>query len=784
MALSNTFYTNVGSYNRLQVEWSATQNHSTNTSSVTVRLYWMAVRSGVGANYGTSSNPVSITINGNSATSTATPYLRAGEKKLIYSRTVPVVHDADGEKSFGISAYFNIDTNISGTYYGRETVSKTETLNPIPRESVLSGGASWTAGDNRTTTITRYSSSFTHSVKYYAANTSGSWVLIKDVHYTTQETSKSSSFTVAEIQKMYDILAGRSTTTSRIVIETNSSGGSIGTTRTDGTMYSEHASFSETVASFNIGNSFTTDIKWYNTNFTHTVRLKNGGTTLKTYTAHPGGQLTITTSDIATTLYNLTPNSNSLSLTIETVTYMGGVQVKDSTTESIIARVTNSNPTFDGVPSYFDMNDGMVTITGNNQYIVSSKSLVRVMLPVSQGARGVNGAIIKQYVASLAGKTKTVSYSALSEAVFDLGTIEASTNQTLLIRAVDSRGNSTPITKTILVIPYTAPSLTAKATRLNGFEASTTLSLSGRVSELKINGVSKNKLGSAWVRYREYTKTTWTQPIQFIVTGFPQYIASDITVVLDSTKSYEVEFEVFDSLGSRKMVKSVTTGKPLVFFDDRLNAVGIGDFPSNPNEILIAMKMRFAGNQWASSGGGLDMGNSDITGLNGLFMNDIANNNGEGFNWLRTGRPEGSTSVLDYDNWRMLDGVIYANGKKQWSETMEVLWKGYSYVHEGVIIPYGKNLKDMPNGIILLWSRYTNGAPENSNWNTTVIPKNYEDFAGGSGMWCPLVAANTTATVPALAYKYVYPSGTGLGGYSRNNTGSESGQVLRAIMAF
>lgn len=142
-------------------------------------------------------------------------------------------------------------------------------------------------------------------------------------------------------------------------------------------------------------------------------------------------------------------------------------------------------------------------------------------------------------------------------------------------------------------------------------------------------------------------------------------------------------------------------------------------------------------------------------------------------------RTDINTLKMDNVNKNLkLNGYVIGFGENP------ILWDGGVYLQETQTITPSKKLSECPNGWILLWSRYVNGASANSDWNTTIIPKNYTAMAGSSGMWCPLVAANVSATTPPMAYKYIYPNDTRIIGHARNNTGTESGQVLRYVLAF
>lgn len=168
MALSGTLtgscVANNGASSRYdyKIEWSATQNVTANTSTITATAY---VRSN-NSSYSTSTNWTSI-INGTTV-KTFTYHVQASAGWVNFgSKTWTVNHNADGTCTTSISGSF------SGTYNGNYvlrsgSVSGNITLNTIPRASSFSlNRTSGTIGtDNFIVTINRASSSFTHTVIY------------------------------------------------------------------------------------------------------------------------------------------------------------------------------------------------------------------------------------------------------------------------------------------------------------------------------------------------------------------------------------------------------------------------------------------------------------------------------------------------------------------------------------------------------------------------------------------------------------------------------------------
>lgn len=133
MALSGTKSTLFAGGNfELILDWSATQNKSANTSTVTATLKIRGVHS-----YSTisdnSSSPTNITINGNNRKFNVPSSVGGGGTSTLGTHTVVVPHNADGTKSFTISANHYWDINWSSTGFQTPSVSIAVSLDRIYR---------------------------------------------------------------------------------------------------------------------------------------------------------------------------------------------------------------------------------------------------------------------------------------------------------------------------------------------------------------------------------------------------------------------------------------------------------------------------------------------------------------------------------------------------------------------------------------------------------------------------------------------------------------------------
>lgn len=168
MALSGSFSGSIlsGKY-KLRVDWSATQNVGSNTSKVTCAFY-LVQASSWSLNI-SSRTDNEATINGTKQTWTSVAVSNGGGKttKLGSVTSGNITHNADGTKSITISAKFNIEATISGTYYSAITASATVTLNTIPRATAPTlSASSVNMGSAVTINLPRASSAFTHNLAY------------------------------------------------------------------------------------------------------------------------------------------------------------------------------------------------------------------------------------------------------------------------------------------------------------------------------------------------------------------------------------------------------------------------------------------------------------------------------------------------------------------------------------------------------------------------------------------------------------------------------------------
>lgn len=285
----------------------------------------------------------------------------------------------------------------------------------------------------------------------------------------------------------------------------------------------------------------------------------------------------ITFTPTASTLYASIPSATS-GKCVYSVIY-GSASTKTTTGAYTYVIKGTETPTFSTF-TYKDTNTTVTGVTGNNQFLVKGLSTLQVIIGSANKMVAKNGATAKNYVISIDTLTKTVDYST-SDITTSIGTVTSSGTKRLNVRAYDSRNLSTLAYKGITVYDYAKPVINASITRLNNFEAQTTIKVSGTYTKLTIGDVDKNTITSVKYRYREAggTWSSWTTLSTTITSG--KFTCSDVTLSLDNTKSFEFEIQAVDKLQTTTISSTLDIGQAIFFISTNKKACYI-----NGQEIL------------------------------------------------------------------------------------------------------------------------------------------------------------------------------------------------------
>ena len=163
--ISNTFRTGYA----IRIVWNTnSQSVSDNTSNITAKVQLVSLGSSYTIVSSASKNG-SLTINGVTYNFTFSAALSGNQAKTLFTKTVNVPHNADGSKTCAFSTTCGINVTLGGTYFGNVSASGSGVFDSIARASTIASVTSSveiTGSNAVTVSITRASSSFTHTVVY------------------------------------------------------------------------------------------------------------------------------------------------------------------------------------------------------------------------------------------------------------------------------------------------------------------------------------------------------------------------------------------------------------------------------------------------------------------------------------------------------------------------------------------------------------------------------------------------------------------------------------------
>lgn len=233
--------------------------------------------------------------------------------------------------------------------------------------------------------------------------------------------------------------------------------------------------------------------------------------------------------------------------------------------------IVNGNPTFSSF-SYKDNNAAVTAVTGNNQVLVQGKSTLQATVSPAQKMVANKFSAPSTYNFQFGNTNVSAPYSDSASVAVELGTELSSGVQRLNVRAYDSRSFWTLAYKDITVIPYAAPIIDASVEREGGFETQTTLSISGAVSLVAVNGSTKNSVNASnGVKYRYKRSDTsswnaWT-PVTSSMATDGKITVADILMNMDNNYQWDFEVSITDRFGTTVAPIVLSVGIPILYVD-------------------------------------------------------------------------------------------------------------------------------------------------------------------------------------------------------------------------
>ena len=422
-----------------RIVWSSTANAETNKSSLTVKFQLKKSSTSTESTYGTGS--WTLTIGSNTYNFSKVLTIPTNNTYIdVFSKTVTITHDNDGNKSVAIK----VTGGLPGTSYTSTSLSDTIALDPIPRASALSVPSSVNVYSNITVSISPASSSYRHKVKF---------VVDGKTEYISEDYIKAGikSFSYLIPRAWVSGIESKKMT---VYLYTYPASGStsIGVVSKTTTIKVPYSTLS-LPTNTNTGSSLTATIGLTNSGNSYRHRIK--------YVVDGQEKLTTALGDIpaGSTSYAYTiphtwlTNSGTATMTVYLYTY------NSSYSDDYIARVSKTvklNVPADIVPSITSVTPTIVD-GFNGKYIYGES---KIKLAVSAKSNG--GSDISSYIYKGPNINGTSSSYTGTSSIHTSSVIKSVGNKDYTVQVKDKRGRlSDTKTTSIVVYEYAVPKITS-----------------------------------------------------------------------------------------------------------------------------------------------------------------------------------------------------------------------------------------------------------------------------------------------------------------------------------
>lgn len=563
--MANTFSLKSASYDGryMKADFKQKSNGSDKNSST---IEWTL--STIGGQYWYDTGPTALVINGTTVCSIEFKSWEYGQFPVAIGSTsgsIVIPHNNDGTKKITVK----LSTAIY--YHAVQEYSDEWTLDSIPRYATVAHSLN---AKTETTIKMNWSSDSVINHIWYSTNNGSTWAGVN------VEDGKSGTYTIGGLSANTEYKIKTRVQRKDSELTTESSALSV-------TTYDyPHCT---SAPDFVIGQAVT--LKFYNPlKRTFNFSIVGNGSLIHTWTLSGKVEYIGVNGEPAyTNLYASIPESKSAKYIVN-VDYGTSTKTTQGGTYSI--NESKCAPTFAGF-TYEDSTAITKYVSENPQVLIKGQSNLRVVIAEENKMITKNGARPSHYVITIDTLSKTTVYYD-EDITADMGVVSSAGTKRLTVRAYDSRGVSTPVYKDVVVYDYEKPVINASATRLNNFEAQTTLKISGEYSRLTIGGADKNTINNVQYRQRE-TNGTWSNWVTISATKTAgKFTCSNITLSFDITKSYEIEISASDKLKSNTIPVHVDIGQAVFFVSsNKKNAYLNGEEVATKNFVGDAITALF-----------------------------------------------------------------------------------------------------------------------------------------------------------------------------------------------
>lgn len=558
-----------------------------------------------------------------------------------------------------------------------------------------------------------------------------------------------------------------------------------------------------------LGTALTISVTRQSTSFTHTIEYKCGSASYASIVSKSSNTSINWTPPLELAKYNTT--GTSVSVTLRITTYNGSTSVGNSTKTISCAIPASVVPSCTVVVS---------DPTGyKDTYGSFLKGLSKIKVVITPTLA---------YDSPIASYKMTIDGVTYTTASFTTGVIKkAGSNMSVSATVKDKRGRSGTNregTRYYSVTDYIEPvvsKLTVKRCDENGIENDQGTHIQITMS-MAVTSLSSNNSASYVLRYKKSTDTDY---IEVGLDGLANiYSVTDekYTFEADTGSSYDIELEVSDNFKTIKRVTSASTAFTLMHFGNDGTSMAIGKVCEEPNLLDIGLPTRFNKpvygnvmglntlpripansdlNEYMAIGCYAVYENADANTIANIPVNmagrlEVNSSTGEGiresqYSYIRQRYipynssnatwerdvTRGGNNVWTYGAW-WRSSLTPTVSDKVYHE-QKILWEGGYYMNETQTVTLSEPVSKQANGIVLVFSRYSDNTIRNYHFNTFFIPKIQVAFSTSSNADKGLghsFMLTTGENFSVVASKYLYINDTKITGHANNNdTGEASG---------
>ena len=511
-----------------------------------------------------------------------------------------------------------------------------------------------------------------------------------------------------------------------------------------------------------LGTAQTLTVTRHDSSLTHTITYKCGSAEGTIATKSSNTSISWTPPlDLA----SQSPSGTSVSITFTITTYSGSTSI-GSNTKAISCSIPSSV-----IPTVSITVSDASNFSGTYGGYIQHKSKIKVVITSS----GSYGSTIKATKTTADGNTYTA-------ASFTTGAISGSGTLTVATTVTDSRGRTATTSKTVTVLPYSAPKITAMTVKRcdSAGNPSATGGFLSVVFNGEITSLSSKNTATYTVQYKKTSESSYTSQALSAYTGNYSVSGGAFVFEADSASTYDVILAVKDSFETTtKAATGASIFKVWSIFKKGLG-FAFGKIAELEGVFDVGFKTRF-------SGGILHpvlVKNTDLNDVktpNTYVGANVVTNTYENCPITKgtftlevlgagvDGQVKQRLSVCSKTESRIFERFFFENAWGEWICVSDyagtLLWNGGYYMTAGHTINFSESVAKQKNGIVLVFSEYFDDKVQNQSFKCEFIPKKLIMANNGASYSFFM----TTSNHAFVTTKYMYIHTDHITGHENNN---------------